>query len=116
MSKELTQLNSQLLHIADPLSGNRCTADQISARKKELERSKARLHDERLDLTNAVCTTLETRQEIFTTAIRVLESVKHGSVARADTAETAYLAMAAEGLDEKLRWVPPQIGHGLEVL
>lgn len=107
VSKELTQLSSHILHIANPLSGKRCTVDKISARKKELERSKARLHSERLGLANAVCTTLETRQEIFTRVIKALESVKHGSVARADIAETAYLAMAAEGLDEKLKCVAP---------
>ena len=66
---------------------------------------RGRLHNERLGLSSAVTRVLDLRQEILATTIRVLESVKHGSIARADTAETAYYAMAAKGLDEKLRYV-----------
>ena len=82
-----------------------CTIEDISARKSELEKLKERLHNERLGLANAATMTLELRQDIFATTIRALESVKDGSIARADTAETAYHAMAAKGLDEKLRCV-----------
>lgn len=81
------------------------TIDLLIQRKKELEKSKAKLHNERLKLASATCTILETQQDIFTTAIRVLESVKHGSVARTSNAEVSYLVAAAEGLDEKLRYV-----------
>ena len=79
--------------------------DRLIQRKTELEKSKAKLHNERLKLAKATCTILETQQEVFTTTIRVLESVKYGSVARASNAEASYLVTAAEGLDEKLRHV-----------
>lgn len=104
MSSELSELNGQLLYIANPKTKG-CTIDDISAKKGELEKSKRRLHNERLSLASAVTTILELRQDTVATTIRALESVKHGSIARADTAETAYYAMAAKGLDEKLRCV-----------
>ena len=103
VSQELALLSSQLLRLADPLSKQHCTTAHILSRKNELGKLKAKLHNERLGLAEAACAVLETRQEIFTTTIRALESVKYGSVARADTAKSAHLAVAAEGLDEKLR-------------
>ena len=97
-------MSRQLLELVDPLMQQRCTTAHLVQRKKELDKSKAKLHNERLKLASATCSILETQQDVFTTSIRVLESVKYGSVARANNAETSYLVAAAEGLDEKLRY------------
>ena len=105
LSKELSLLSRQLLKLADPSMQQAQTIEHLIHRKKELEKSKAKLHNERLKLANATCTILETQQEVFTTSIGVLESVKYGSVARASNAEASYFVAAAEGLDEKLRYV-----------
>ena len=85
--------------------GHAHTIGHLIQRKKELEKSKAKLHNERLKLASATCTILETQQDNFTTAIRALESVKYGSVARASNAKASCLVAAAEGLKEKLGYV-----------
>ncbi|KAL8793581.1 MAG: hypothetical protein Q9195_003844 [Heterodermia aff. obscurata] len=103
LSQELSLLSGHLLKLADPSIQQGRTIDRLVQRKKELEKSKTKLHNERLKLASATCKVLETQQEIFTTTIKVLESVKYGSVARANNAEVSYLVAAAEGLDEKLR-------------
>lgn len=81
------------------------TVHQIAVRKNGLAESMTRLHSRRLGLAEVACSVLETQQEISTRSIRALESVKYGSVARASIAEAGYLTAAAEGLDEKLRYV-----------
>ena len=103
VSRELVQVYEQVMRVADPLSHKPCTVDKISAKKAALVKSRARLHAERLNLANAASQVQETQRDIFTATIQALESVKYGSVARADAAEAAYLSMAAEGLDEKLK-------------
>ena len=105
LSKELSLLSRQLFKLADASVKQTHTIDHLIQRKKELEKLKAKLHNERLKLASATCTILEIQQDIFTTTIGILESVKHGSIARSSNAEASYLVAAAEGLDEKLRYV-----------
>lgn len=49
---------------------------------------------------------LETRRAVDDAAVRVLEGVKFGTVARGVSAEAGYLALVAEAMAEKSRLVP----------
>lgn len=46
---------------------------------------------------------LKTRREVNEVAVRALEDVKFGTVARGASAEATYLALVAESMGEKLR-------------
>ena len=45
------------------------------------------------------------RRKVDEEAVTALEGVKFGTVARGMSAEVGYLAVVAEGMAEKLRWV-----------
>lgn len=74
-------------------------------RKGTLDSAQRELNEKRLALAATAGEVLGLRREIDEVAVRVLEGVKFGTVARGVGAEVGYLAKIAEGMGEKLRLV-----------
>ncbi|MCJ1462450.1 hypothetical protein MMC07_001051 [Pseudocyphellaria aurata] len=105
IASRLSSVLNQLSAIADPESSKPLTATQISLRHESLAIAQHQLEDSRITLADAAADVLKTRRDINEAAIRVLEGVKYGTVARGANAEATYLALVAECMGEKLRVV-----------
>jgi hypothetical protein len=75
----------------------------------DIERSRKRLNESRISLSNTTSKTLHLHQTLLETTIRRLEQVIHGSVARGTRAQAEYLAHVADGLDKKLQMMEKQV-------
>lgn len=89
--------------IADPVSNKPLTATEISLRHVELATAQRQLENSRVTLAAAAADVLKTRRKVDEVAIRALEGVKFGTVARGANAEATYLSLVAESMGEKLR-------------
>lgn len=103
LAPHLCSLLAQLSRIADPESATPLTTAHISARREALFTAQRELDESRISLAAAAGAVLETRCAVDEAAVRALEGVKFGTVARGASAEAGYLALAAEGMAEKSR-------------
>lgn len=103
IASRLSSLLNQLSAIAHPESSKPLTATQISLRRESLATAQHQLEHSRIALADAAADVLKTRREVDEAAIRALEGVKFGTVARGANAEATYLALVAECMGEKLR-------------
>ena len=76
----------------------------MQTRHRGLALAKETLSDSRLKLTMAASSILEIHRDIIETAVRALEQIKYGSVARGIKAQTEHLAIVAESMDAKLQY------------
>ena len=101
-----TSLLSQLL---DPSEQQTDLSSSLHALKNSIITSRTNLSSSRASLTTQAVSLATLYTTAFETAIRILEQVIHGSVARHSKAQAAYLAIVAEGIEKKYLVLKAQV-------